>query len=152
MFSADGDLKLESGRNIHLEQFYQRKTYAGWLEGTPTRMWNEQIIQTHLERAQTYCVEGSHPVLIPPRRSTEADEWLTEHQLKHGWEPPESLPSIACIGQFKSFRPKPKDLEKDYSRLVVVWYQNDFGLPIDEQLLTQLKSIDWENLAIEDEY
>ena len=65
------------------------------------------------------------------------------------WSPhriPEWLPMVQCIGSFKDMA-KARDQGKDMSVLVVVWFQNEYALPIREPTLSQLLALDWESLA-----
>jgi len=34
-------------------------------------------------------------------------------------------------------------MDSDGSELVIVWYQNEFGPPTDNDVATQLRRIDW---------
>jgi hypothetical protein len=52
----------------------------------------------------------------------------------------------ACIGQFDSGELNRRDSEP-YSSLVIVWFQDDFALPIDAGVQTQIERVNWEELA-----
>ena len=61
---------------------------------------------------------------------------------------PEWLPHVRCIGSFKDVV-KARDPGKDLSVLTVVWYQDEYALPILEPALSQLLAMDWETLAVD---
>jgi hypothetical protein len=51
---------LRSGRRLTLRSLDQQMTYAGWLEGVPSREWNDRIIEARLEEAGGwYCGRGA---------------------------------------------------------------------------------------------
>ena len=62
---------------------------------------------------------------------------------------PEWLPQIECVGTFRSIRPA-RDTTKDASSLVIVWYQDDFGL--DPHAIERLRVVDWDQHATDWEY
>jgi len=55
---------------------------------------------------------------------------------------------VTCIGSFKSFG-KLRDPQMDMSVLTVVWYQDEFALPILEPALRQILALDWDSKAKE---
>jgi hypothetical protein len=147
------DLTLSSGRKIELRAIHQWLTYEGLLEGIPFKDWNDDNIVSDQREALKYCSQGAEPFLIPPqRRDYSRTPGDMESNIQSGFyrgHEPEFLPEVTCIGIFRSHFPKPRDPNKDYSRLVIVWYQDEFGLPTDEQILAQMRSIDWDKYAAE---
>lgn len=59
---------------------------------------------------------------------------------------PEWLPEVTCVGVLRCSFPA-RDPDKDGSMLTVVWFQDEYALPIDESVLSQLQTIDWEEVA-----
>jgi hypothetical protein len=139
---------MRSGRTITLEALDQRMTYAGLLEGTPDAQSNDRRIKHALREAERYCPSGAKPHLIPPARR----DYLREPgdmQRVIEWSSrctPEWLPLVQCIGSFKDVV-KARDPTRDLSVLVVVWFQDEYALPILEPALGQLLALDWESLA-----
>lgn len=134
---------LRSGRMITLKSLDQDMTYAGMLVGTPSAAINDWHISSALREAQRHCVMGAKPHLVqPPRR-----DFLREPgdmQSIAEWSPnraPEWLPMVRCIGLFEDVAP--------ISCLVVVWFQDEFALPVLEPALSQLRELNWETLATE---
>ena len=52
------------------------------------------------------------------------------------------LPSIKCIAEFGS-----NSIGELGSRLTVLWYQPHFAMPIDDQVVAKLKTLNWSELA-----
>jgi hypothetical protein len=117
-------------------------TYAGLLMGTPSRETNDWIIESALQKAQD---RGPSPYLIPPPRRdylrTPGDMSEVASRLVPEW-----LPTVRCIGSFNYPLPV-RDQDKDISLLTVVWFQNEYALPIRDPALTQILNLDWESLA-----
>lgn len=150
-------LRLETGREIILDQLTQSRTYAGLLEGTPNRASNELSIEWALERAQKGNESLGQPYLVEPERRDYLREPgdmqpILDRQHDRPAELqriPEWLPGIECVGMFRSVQPA-RDKSQDASSLTVVWYQNDFGL--DPYAMERLRAIDWEEHATDWQY
>lgn len=150
-------LQLASGREIILDKLTQSRTYAGLLEGTPNRKSNDLSIRWLLQRIARENPEMAESYLIEPQRrdyfldpgDMQADidrQRDRPVELKHI---PEWLPPIVCVGEFRSLQPA-RDNTKHASSLIVVWYQDDFGL--DSVATEPLRLVDWEKLATDWEY
>jgi hypothetical protein len=61
---------------------------------------------------------------------------------------PEWLPPVRCIGSFDSHK-LVQDPSKCLSVLTIVWFQDDFALPVLDPALSQLLEVDWESLAVD---
>jgi hypothetical protein len=59
---------------------------------------------------------------------------------------PEWLPEVRCIGVFES-SVTTRNPQMHLSVLPVVWFQDEFALPIREPALGQIREMDWESLA-----
>jgi hypothetical protein len=141
-------LPLRSGRTITLEALDQRMTYAGLLAGAPDAESNDGHIEYALKEAERHCVRGARPHLIPPPRRDYLREPGDMRRIleRSPHYIPEWLPMVRCIGSFKDVV-KARDPERDLSVLVVVWFQDEYALPILEPALGQLLAVDWESLA-----
>lgn len=141
-------LVLRSGRTITLETLHQETTYAGLLVGTPSRESNDWAIENALRAAQERCAGGAKPHLIPPPRRDCLREPGDMRELRSPRHVPEWLPMVRCIASFKDVDTV-RDHDKDLSVLTVVWYQDEFALPILEPALSQLRALSWEALAVD---
>jgi hypothetical protein len=123
-------------------------TYGGLLEGTPNSKFNDGLIENAMQEATRHCPMGTRPHrLPPPRRDYERTPGDMQRIRAHSpHRIPEWLPMVQCIGSFTDVV-KARDPSKDLSVLTVVWFQDEFALPIREPALTQLLELDWEALA-----
>lgn len=63
----------------------------------------------------------------------------------------EELPEVVCMALFHSSSTF-KDPEMDGSNLGVIWFQNDFAFPIEQEILEQFKTVPFRELCLESEY
>ena len=136
-------LQLDGGEIIHLEEIIQSKTYAGLLEGLPTKKMNKRLISGAEDK--TRKLWGHKPELIKPI------ETKIETERKYFLGTPAAIPKITCMARFKCFEPV-KDKSKDYSEASIVWYQGNFALPIDSTICDKIKALSWRNVAFDFEY
>jgi hypothetical protein len=138
--SEQGTITLEDGRTIHLRWFQQYQVYAGLLEGHPTREMNERMIRRLFDLAETRT--STPPYLVPPR------EKRIDYPDGYPFDVEDAvaLPRIACLGHFESFSPA-RDASRDYSSLVIIWFQDDYAFPIEPEVLVQIRVVDWARLA-----
>ena len=142
------ELKLQSGRTVTLAALDQEMSYAGLLEGIPDAKSNDWYIETSLRAARRRCADGAMPHLIdPPRRGylREPGDMLREIENRPH-RTPEWLPMVRCIGSFRDVVTA-RDRDRDLSVLVVVWFQDEYAMPIGEPALSQLRALDWDSLA-----
>lgn len=135
------ELDLPSGRRLWLHELRQYVTYAGRLEGLPTAEENERDVQRLIAEYRDRPYPGP-PYLIPPTETP--SQFLGGTRYPFGT--PSALPAVTCIGRFESLSPA-RDPHCDGSGLVVIWYQEEFALPIDASVVAQLLSIKWEKHA-----
>ncbi|HEX7569540.1 MAG TPA: hypothetical protein VF492_03460 [Verrucomicrobiae bacterium] len=58
----------------------------------------------------------------------------------------EQIPAIACAAAFESFEPA-RDKDSFSSCLIFLWFQDYWALPIASHILTQIRKINWNDLA-----
>ena len=124
----------------------QYLTYERLLEGLPTEEMNKERLE-HLLASQRNQSYRAAPNLITPVEKT--IEYAREKPYPFG--KPAALPGVTCIGRFESLEPA-RDQNCDLSGLVVIWFQDEFALPIDASVLDQIREIDWEKHAADFEY
>ena len=132
---------LNSGREIFLDRICQSHTYGGLLCGYPNKEMNERSIKNAMESALEKMNSKATYLVPPPLTEVEVDKRVKEHY-------PDAIriPYITCYGQFESSVIK-GDADNDASFLTIVWYQDDFALPIDASVLEHIKTIDWDDVA-----
>jgi len=142
--SRVGQFVLRSGRTVYLRSLKQWEFYEGLLEGLPTVEMNRKALARIIaENQQPY----GEPHLIQPKE--ESVEYIEGKVYPFGT--PAAFPGVTCVGRFNSLSPA-RDKAKDYSGLVVIWFQHDFAFPIDAEVLKNLEVIDWEKHAVDMEY
>jgi uncharacterized protein (TIGR02996 family) len=139
-------VRLRSGRTVYLRELRQSGVYEGLLEGLPTTEMNQRMI-AGMVAAERTGLSGHDPYLIQPRETPL--EYPGDRPYPFGQ--PASIPRIVCIGRFSSFEPA-RDASRDFSELVVIWFQDEFALPIDVPIWEQLLAINWQEHAIDGDY
>ncbi len=152
------NITLNSGREILLTHLEQWRSYAGVLAGMPNRGMNGRIIEDARSRALRHGLEGAAPYLVPPRlmpverkpasasylklTGMSAEQNAARDQQMHY----EQLPAVVCVAVFNSGELAKPDSEP-MSSLTLIWFQDDFALPVDAEVLAHIQSLNWEALA-----
>jgi hypothetical protein len=137
---APGKWRLSSGRSIELDGLRQWRQ-GGPLEGAPTAEINEESIRDVVARfgagEGTYLVPPKQRPLPSPRPRSPSPR---THMI---------LPAIVVVGEFVSLSPVGGVNESgwDQSRLTVIWYQDHWALPIDDDVFEHILEIDWDSSA-----
>ncbi|MFI2761721.1 hypothetical protein ACH5A3_23065 [Streptomyces echinatus] len=133
-------IALSSGRSIELIELRMSSAYGGMLEGYPCRPVNDmkvRSLQWQAERAFP-----ATPVHVVPPSHEYPD------QTAGAFGPVEVLPSVACIGSFRSTAvASALDPVLHRSALTVIWFQTGLDVPSGEGADLALRSIRWEELA-----
>ncbi|MGV9890153.1 hypothetical protein [Streptomyces sp. NPDC003395] len=131
---------LSSGRSIELTELRLSSTYGGMLEGYPCRRVNDLKVSV-LRRTAERAFPATPVHLIAPAR-----EYPDRPAGPFG--PVEVLPSVACIGAFRSSAIAPDHDPVLYrSSLTVVWLQPTLDAPSDGHADPALRDLPWEELA-----
>lgn len=56
------------------------------------------------------------------------------------------MPPICTVAMFESMAPA-KDPEADSSSAVLIWFQDGFGLALDDRTKQQIQRLDWSAIA-----
>ncbi|MFE3824716.1 hypothetical protein [Streptomyces sp. NPDC059092] len=131
---------LSSGRSIDLTVVRMSSTYDGMLEGYPCKRINDMRVRGLRREAEKAA--SSAPVhLVPPLRAY-------PDRAAGPFGPVEVLPSVACVGVFRSTAVAPElDPVLHRSALTVAWFQPAADIPSGEGADPALRSIRWEELA-----
>jgi hypothetical protein len=131
-------ITLRSGRSVTIESLTQSQTYAGWLEDKPRAEINERIIDAAVPPRAVLIRPLRRPYLKTPDETPDpggATEWL---------------PLVTCTARLTSTQGA-KSASPEGSFLTVVWYQDEFALPIEPSVLAQISELPWESLASDQE-
>jgi hypothetical protein len=110
------------------------------LEGTPHPY---EAIEIALSQAKRYFPNiSASPVLLVPTLRVGSYNEGEQHEY---WQ---AVPSYCSIGLFESQEPVG---DGDFSWALVIWFQNEIGLSLDETNLAELANLDWSSIA-EDGY
>lgn len=128
-----------------LVEIRQHVTHEGLLEGLPTHEMNEKGIansKTNAEKEYGMAVEVIEPAETPIPY---------DGDRPYPFGTPAKLPSVECVGRF--FRSQfARDKTKDFSQLVVVWYQEDFAFPIAPEIIKKFEALRWDALATDGDW
>lgn len=136
------EFRLAGGREIFMTRIQQDRTYGGMLCGLPRDP--ERSVVRAIEEAQAWDSRfHGAPVMIPATivRGTklEPDNSRRTPLAMLEWS---MLPQVTTFAEFKSLTPA-RDHSEVYSSVLVVWWQTQFGIPREADLLDRLRSIDW---------
>lgn len=110
------------------------------LEGYPCKPINDMKVRS-LQRQAERSFSSTPVHLVPPSREY-------PDQTVGAFGPVEILPSVACIGAFRSTAVAPElDPVLHRSALTVVWFQTAVDVPSGEDADSALRSIHWDELA-----
>jgi uncharacterized protein (TIGR02996 family) len=134
------EIKLRAGGTIECQSLQQHSTYAGLLEGLPTRQMNQRTIESLLttERERGWWV--GEPYLVPP--VVRPIEYRSGERYPFG--DPEALPDVTCVARFVGPAPGACTAE-----LTVIWFQDTFAFPLAPYVREHLQAIDWTAKSIE---
>lgn len=136
-------IRLKSGRKIHLDEILQWRTYECLLLGIPDKQINEKIVADSIKKAREK-ISLSIPIhLIEPAREKLFFSRNKSVRLHREYE---QIPAIACAATFESAEPA-RDKECFSSRLICIWFQKDWALPIAPRIVAQIRNTDWNDLA-----
>jgi hypothetical protein len=107
---------------------------------------NDRLIEAVLKDAKAWCPKSAEPHLISPSRR---DFLRVPGDMTSMSQTAEWLPLVSCVARFRGISPA-RDSSKDFSSLVVVWFQDEFALPLAETILSSLTHLDWNALAADE--
>jgi hypothetical protein len=109
---------------------------------------NREIVEKSIDAARSKLWLAGTPYLIHPVETSLA--FRTDNyweKLGPGYEPA-SIPEITCLAQFDCLDTALNPVA-DFSSLSIVWFQDEFALPIDPSILQSIRAIDWRAYAKE---
>jgi hypothetical protein len=141
IMGSRGDIEFAGGTRASLRSLYQSLTYEGLLDGAPTVEMNNHTVASMRERYRGSDRGHDALVLDPPQKRLEGgDPHLSSNRSL--------LPRVQCTARFSRW-PTANELWRDESHLTLVWWQQRWALPIDEEVLAQLRDVRWTDVAYE---
>ena len=142
-FGQELQFELQNGRVIFLRELYQYRSYEGYLEGLPhPYLAFMQAIDVSKRKFKGFF---STPIVLPPVlyigtffNGAFQSSWMT-------------VPLVCSIACFSSNSPA-IDNTKTNSDALVIWFQDSFGLDLDDRTATQFQGIDWKSGAVDWEW
>ena len=123
-------LRLTDGFAVQIDQLDQTLVYAGLLEGVPTVENNEAIIDAMRKAA---CERDSaEPLLVQPEMR------MIELRRPYPFGEPASIPPVGCVARLRS-----RIDGETVGLLTVIWFQDEYALPIAPAVIEQIGK-EWE--------
>jgi hypothetical protein len=138
----DWKIRQLNGREIVLTRIQQHQTYGGMLCGLPRDP--EGKVSRAIEEAREWSGDFSVlPIVIPATILHGVRQTPSDPQFAHV-EPTEwsMLPQVTTYAQFHSTNTA-LDIDERGTFALLVWWQSHFGIPVDNDLLARLQSLDW---------
>lgn len=129
---------------IYIKSLHQWQTYIGLLEGLPTDRMNAEILKRVRQKAKDYT--GINAVYV-----IEPEQVPIQYDGKYPFGTPMELPGYICITELSKFGAA-RDKTKDGSALALVWFQNSYAFPVNEDILHKIAQLKWEELAEDFDY
>jgi hypothetical protein len=125
-------LKLDCGREVSLDSFDYRRTYAGLLMGRPDAEINAEIIQGAITAHEKSWGERAVHLISPEVDLRDPDHPVLPPVLLRAW--------LVCY--------QPINPAFMGSELVVVWFAEEcHAEPISEVIFRAVRALPWEQLA-----
>ena len=115
-------LTLTNNIEVEITKIYQMKTYDSLIEGIADKEFNDDLLIDIKQRAKRVFFNDA--IHIIDSRLNEDDDFS-------------SFTVILELTSFQTF----KDLDKDFSSLIVVFFQDQFAFPINDENLILIKEI-----------
>ncbi len=138
------DIILKNEIEVEIRELHQWGTYNGLLEGVPTDKSNKRTIERIIKRAQEICHMNEHYLIEPKQTPLEINR-------PYRFGIPMSLPSVVCIAELWYHQPA-RNEEMHASSLLLIWFQNEYCFPIEDNIIDEFKAVDWKKFALDFEY
>lgn len=131
-----------SGVTLRLDDLYQYGTYSGVLLGLP--LDPESAMMNALESAMDrFPHHHADPFLVPPVIQAGTRQTRDSRTGPYYDEPWHLLPAVASFGSFTASQAA-HGSDEAYSSVLMVWFQNGYGVPDDPVTLEHMRGFDWE--------
>jgi hypothetical protein len=155
-------IRLTDDRPVVMDRLLQHRTYSGLLVGLPQECHVPMLIEGVVESARRSFGETPEPHVIQPRlidyecqtRASRLDRngTLTAVGEQAARVTGRRLPLVTCIASLMcpvTVHPPKGAGVFAKSVATVIWFQESFGPPLEEEEWQRLQSLDWNNIAID---
>lgn len=139
-------ITLLDGREIHLERIEQRATYGGMLGGAP--MFPKSNVEVAMSQARKWDGSGEGRIMVIPAPITQAGVKRAGRDGQISTLPIRMLPPVQTFALFTSRTPA-RDPDEACSSGVMIWWQENYGIPQDPALLERIRAADWNTCAFD---
>lgn len=139
-------VETDGGEFLRLDRLFQYRTYGGVLNGLPfDPMFN---IESAIDYARSRFPDRTAPPCVLPPRLNRGHRRYKRHTGEEELEHWTLLPCCTSFGEFTASRKaRNADPDSDCSSVLLIWYQDSYGLPQDEHTLRAMATLDWEAFA-----
>ena len=137
---ANSALIVGGGIEVNITQIRQSLTYKSQLEGIPSPQDNLKIIEQAAQTLKSYTGLDEIFIIKPAMVPVPLDILMPYDQTK------ETLPKITCMIKVMHHQAW-RDTEMDYSELGILWFQQEFAFPIDQEVLKQMADIPFKDVC-----
>ncbi len=134
-------LIIEGDKEVSIEFLNQRLTYGGLLEGLPTTKSNMRKIESLKIEGRGYSGDGAVYVIEPLQTPI-------PYEGEYPFGDPASLPEVVCIAELR-YNGASRNKNKDFSTLTLIWFQNDYAFPIDNEIIEKIKLVPFSKISDE---
>lgn len=141
-FPRPFSVTLADGEVVCLKRFHQEETYAGMLAGLPHDP--QGYVLAALRKARAWDEEfHDNPIVIPSliRMGIKSRHITTNTGVKQQFLSWEYLPPVLSFAEFRANAPQGSSFV--YASALVLWWQDEFGLPADPRTLLALQNMAW---------
>jgi hypothetical protein len=142
----NSDLIIETNKEVSIKSMIQWNTYSDISAGIPTDQFNEQIINWAKQSAKEFS-RMEEIYLIEPKQTPIPDD----EEFHFPFAKPASLPRVTCVAKLwhdDVFR----NTDKMFSSLCIIWFQEDYAFPIDQDILNKIKEVPFSEVCGEFDY
>ena len=137
--------RLKCGVTVQLDEQVQWRTYSGWLAGYPTKQINQDKIERAKITAKAKLSLSAFVCVLRPRIA----QVIIDHSPATVKKYPK-LPDITCAAVFVS--DPARGANKSFSAVTLLWFQDEWALPINPVIIKQISNLDWLELATDYDY
>lgn len=119
---------------LHLISLEQSLVYAGLIEGLPTDRTNGWKLDALRQR-------------YPKGHLIEPEQTPIPWEGRYPFGRPQRLPSVQCVAQLRG--PGFTDTVMYHSGLTLLWFQDDWAMPVAPHIVAAIEALDWAALAEE---